>query len=160
MSDIPPPSVPLYAADAPPRARPSSYPAPFAKVMEKREKRPLGDRFGLKNFGVNLTRLQPGGQSALFHKHSRQDEFIYVLKGEPVLILESGEYPLRAGMCIGFPAGGSAHRLINPSTQDAVFLEVGDRTIGDDVVYPEDDIAATLGANGQWHYRHKDGTPY
>lgn len=159
MPQNPSSSIALYATDAPPR-RPSNYPAPFAKVMEGREKHPLGDLFGLKNFGVNLTRLKPGAKSALFHRHSQQDEFIYVLEGELVLLLESGEYQLNAGMCAGFPAGGSAHCLVNRSHQEAAFLEVGDRIIGDEVTYPEDDIRAVMGGDGKWIYTHKDGTPY
>ena len=74
--------------------------------MLKRERRALGDRFGLKNFGVNLTRLFPGGESALLHRHSKQDEFIYILQGEPTLVTDAGEISLRPGMCGGFPAAG------------------------------------------------------
>src|SRR5215210_2178737 len=79
----PPSPVAIVAASAPPRTRPSTYPEPFFSRMAKREKRPLGDLFGLKNFGVNLTRLAPGGESALLHRHSKQDEFVYILEGEP-----------------------------------------------------------------------------
>src|SRR5687768_12401653 len=75
--------IAIVASSAPPRTTPSTYPEPFFSRMAKREKRPLGDLFGLKNFGVNLTRLAPGGESALLHRHSRQDELIYVLEGEP-----------------------------------------------------------------------------
>ncbi len=94
--------------------------------MAGREKRPLGDRFGLAAFGVNHTRLAPGGQSALHHRHSKQDEFIYVLEGEPTLVSDDGETQLRPGMCAGFAAGGGAHHLENRTSRDVVILEVGE----------------------------------
>ena len=150
----------FVAAESPPRTKPSNYPEPFFTRMAKREKRPLGDRFGLTNFGVNLTRLAPGGESALLHRHSRQDEFVYILEGAPTLVTDEGEVQLAPGMCAGFPAGGVAHQLVNPSGADVVYLEIGDRTPGDEGSYPRDDIAAALGPDGGWVFTHKDGTPY
>jgi uncharacterized cupin superfamily protein len=128
--------------------------------MAKREKRPLGDLFGLRNFGVNLTRLTPGGESALLHRHSRQDEFVYILDGEPTLVTETVEIALAPGMCAGFPAQGIAHQLVNRTDCDVVYLEIGDRTAGDEGSYPRDDLKATLRPNGRWIYTHKDGRPY
>ena len=144
----------------PPRAKPSSYPEPFFSRMGRRQKRPLGDLFGLKNFGVNLTRLAPGGESSLLHRHSRQDEFIYVLEGNPTLITDAGEMVLSPGMCAGFPAQGLAHQLVNRTADDVVYLEIGDRTAGDEGSYPVDDLTAALGPDGSWIYHHKDGRPY
>jgi len=99
-----PKPVAVEAATVAPRAKPSSYPEPFAARVLGREKRPLGDLFGLTNFGVNLTRLAPGAQSALKHRHSRQDEFVFILEGEPTLLFDNDEVVLRPGMCAGFPA--------------------------------------------------------
>jgi uncharacterized cupin superfamily protein len=143
-----------------PRTKPSSYLEPFFSRMAKREKRALGDVFGLNNFGVNLTRLAPGGESALLHRHSKQDEFVYILEGEPTLVTDRGEIGLRAGICAGFPAQGIAHQLVNRTGKDVVFLEVGDRTAGDEGGYPVDDVRAALGPDGKWIYTHKDGRPY
>jgi uncharacterized cupin superfamily protein len=146
--------------DSPPRLKPSVYPEPFASRMEGRVKHPLGDLFALNNFGVNLTRLQPGAISALRHAHSKQDEFIYVLDGYPTLHTDEGLTPLRPGMCAGFKAGtGNSHRLVNDSDREVVYLEVGDRTPGDEVSYPDDDIHGHQ-VNGGWVFTHKDGTPY
>jgi uncharacterized cupin superfamily protein len=160
----PKPPIATVAADAPLRAKPTSPPFPpgmVARVAAGRDKQPLGDLFGLTNFGVNLTRLAPGGQSALRHAHGKQDEFIYVLEGEAVLVTDAGETPLSAGMCAGFKAGtGDAHHLVNRSKKDVLFLEVGDRSAGDSVTYPDDDVKAVYGADGKWKYTHKDGTPY
>jgi uncharacterized cupin superfamily protein len=151
----------IAAAEAPPKTKPSNYPEPFASRMARREKRPLGDLFGLTNFGVNLTRLTPGGMSALRHAHSRQDELVYILQGRPTLITDAGENILAPGMCAGFKAGSSdAHYLVNRTESDVVFLEVGDRSADDTVAYPDDDIQAVLGADGQWRFAHKDGRPY
>ena len=92
------PEVAVKAREAPARAKPSNYPEPFASRMAGREKRPLGELFGLRNFGVNLTRLAPGAVSSLRHAHSRQDEFIYVLEGEPTLVTNAGESVLQPGV--------------------------------------------------------------
>lgn len=150
----------LVALDMPPRTKPSNYPEPFFSRMGKRDKRPLGDMFGLKNFGVNLTRLAPGGESALLHRHSKQDELIYILEGEPTLVTDRGEVQLKPGMVSGFPAGGLAHQLVNRTDQDVLYLEIGDRTPGDEGSYPVDDIQALLGPDGKWIFTHKDGRPY
>src|SRR5690348_12428164 len=155
--------VALVAAQAPLRAKPPSPPFPaemVARVAAGRDKQPLGDLFGLTHFGVNLTRLAPGGQSALRHAHGKQDEFVYVLQGEAALITNAGETTLKAGMCAGFKAGtGDAHHLVNRSKKDVVFLEVGDRSAGDTVLYPDDDVAAVFGPDGKWKYSRKNGTP-
>jgi len=157
--DQPPPSA-ISAALAAPRRMPSSYPEAFALRMAGRSKQPLGEVFGLAHFGVNLTTLAPGAVSALHHAHSRQDEFVYVLLGRPLLRTGDETTALAPGMCAGWRAGsGIAHQLFNPGPEDAVFLEVGDRTADDQVLYPEDDLVAIL-APGGWRFTHKDGTPY
>lgn len=137
------------------------YPAPYDSVVAGRTKKKLGDLFGLSNFGVNLTQLEPGSASALFHSHSHQDEFIYVLEGTPTVKIGTEVYLMNPGECIGFKAGtGEAHHLINNSNQNVIYIEIGDRTLNDSVEYPNDDIQATLSAEGSWMLTHKDGTPY
>jgi uncharacterized cupin superfamily protein len=150
----------ILAADAPPRTKPSVYPPVFAARVAGRVKRPLGELFGLRNFGVNLTRLPPGVESALFHGHTKQDELVYILEGQPTLVTDDGEAELAPGMCAGFAAGGTAHQLVNRTTADVVYLEVGDRTPGDEVIYPREDLKATMIEPGVWGMFHKDGTPY
>ena len=155
-------SAPLAvtAQDVAPRQKPSIYPPPFAAMMQGRQKRVLGDLFGLQNFGVNLTELAPGAMSALRHCHSRQDEFIYILEGQATLITDAGETLLDTGMCAGFAAGsGDGHQLVNRSSSVVRYLEVGDRSAGDAVVYPDNDLRADF-VSGQWQFSHKDGTPY
>jgi uncharacterized cupin superfamily protein len=154
-------TVAIHAADAPPKAKQSNYPEPFAAMVAGRLKRPLGDVFGLKNFGVNLTRLAPGAVSALRHAHTVQDEFVYILEGSPVLVTDAGETSLSPGMCAGFKSGsGDAHHLVNRGSTDVVYLEIGDRNPGDAATYPDDDLQAQLNAAGQWVFTHKDGSPY
>ena len=151
----------VVAAEAKPRERSSNYPEPFAARMQGRIKRPLGDLFGLTNFGVNLTTLQPGAVSSLRHAHSRQDELVYILEGEPTLVTDEGETVLRPGMVAGFRAGsGNAHHLVNRTDRDVHYVEIGDRAERDAVSYPDDDIRAALGADGRWHFVHKDGRRY
>jgi uncharacterized cupin superfamily protein len=153
--------VAIVAFEAPPRAKQTGYPAEMAAMVAGRAKHPLGDLFGLTNFGVNLTRLAPGAYSALRHAHAKQDEFVYILEGEPTLVTDSGETQMKPGMCAGFKAGtGDAHHLVNRTKNDVVFLEVGDRSAGDSVNYPDDDVVAVFGPDGKWKYSRKDGTPY
>jgi uncharacterized cupin superfamily protein len=150
----------IAALDAPPRTKPSNYPEPFRSMMSGRTKRPLGDLFGLAHFGVNIVTLSPGAMSALRHAHTKQDEFIFVVSGSPALVTDAGRQQLAPGMCAGFQAGtGDAHRLVNESAHDVVYLEVGDRRAGDEASYPDDDLVAKLQA-GEWKFAHKDGTPY
>jgi len=160
VSDRASPPVAVVAAEAPPRAKSSNYPEPFASRMGKRDKRPLGDLFGLTNFGVNLTRLAPGGSSALRHAHAKQDEFVYVLAGQPTLVTDGGRTPMKPGMCAGFKAAtGDAHHLVNETDDDVVYLEIGDRAPGDRAVYPDDDLAVET-IDGKLNFTHKNGAPY
>jgi uncharacterized cupin superfamily protein len=150
----------LKALDVPPRAKATNYPPLFAVRVAGREKRALGDAFGLTNFGVNLTRLAPQAISSLRHAHQRQDEFVYILQGHPTLVTDEGRTALGPGMCAGFKCGtGNAHQLVNDTTEDVLYLEIGDRTPGERANYPDDDIEAVQ-INGQWRFARKDGTPY
>ena len=138
----------------------SAYPEPFKSRVARRRKQKLGDALGLKNFGVNLTTIPPGAVSALRHWHSHEDEFIYVVSGELVLVTNDGEQRLMPGMCAGFPAGrADGHCLVNRTGKDAIYLEVGDRRPEDAVTYPDDDIAGRATPQGR-RFTKKDGTPY
>ena len=150
----------ILAEDVRSRPKGSNYPEPFRTRVGEMEKRPLGNFFGLRNFGVNFSRLPPGSMSALMHSHSEQDELVYVLQGQPTLVKESTEIKLKPGMCCGFPAKGEAHHLVNRTEQDVVILEIGDRTRGDEVRYPNDDLKAGLRSDGKRGFSHTDGTPY
>jgi len=137
----------------------SRYPAPYDEPCAGRFRRCLGDAAGLTQFGVNLTRLPPGGWSSQRHWHTAEDEFVYIVQGEVVLVTDAGEETLRAGDCAGFKAGAEdGHHLQNRSTQDALVLEVGSRRPDqDEAFYPDIDLQALKGRAG---YVHKDGQPY
>ena len=140
--------------------RGSGYPEPFKSRMGDRVKRRLGDACGLTKFGVNLVTLGPGGQSALRHWHTLEDEFVYVLSGEVVLVTNEGEQTLRAGMCAGYPAGSkNGHHFINRSQKPAKYLEMGTNVPGDTAFYPDDDLMFVETQNGIV-YAHKDGRKY
>ncbi len=160
MSDPAKPPIAIYATAVPPRTGARILPEPFASRLSRRVKYPLGDAFGLKAFGVNLTRLAAGDVSSLHHRHSAQDELVYVLEGHPTLVSDQGEAELSPGMCAGFPAGGTAHHLENRTVQEVVVLEVGDRAGGDKVTYPSEDLALEFGPDGRPRFTHQDGTPY
>lgn len=154
------PARPISAADVF-SSNATNYPEPFAGIVSGRIKAKLGDAFGLSNFGVNLTRMAPGAISSLFHAHSQQDEFVYVLEGSPTLRLGDREYTMSPGECIGFAAGsGHAHQLINATGADVAYLEIGDRSRGDEVLYPNDDLAVSTTSDGERAFAHKDGRSY
>lgn len=160
MSDTAAYPVAIDAADVPARASLLSFPEPMGSRLAGRRRHPLGDAFGLKNFGVNLCRLPPGASSSPRHAHSHQDEFVYILDGAPILITDAGETPLRPGMCAGFRGGsGDAHQLVNRSDAEVVYLEVGDRSLGDTVSFA-DDYAIARDEAGRPTVVRKDGTPY
>lgn len=137
----------------------SRYPAPYDAPCRERLRRCLGNASGLSQFGVNLTRLPPGTWSSQRHWHSAEDEFIYVLEGELVLVTNDGEELLKQGNAAGFKAGvANAHHLQNRTDRDALYLEIGTRSArvgADQVDYPDIDLQIRDG-----HYAHRDGTPY
>ena len=152
--------LPALDPQAVPVVRGSGYPEPFKSRMGDRAKRRLGDACGLTKLGVNLVRLGPGGQSALRHWHTLEDEFVYVLEGEVHLVTSSGEQMLKAGMCAGYPAGKrDAHHFVNRSTRPAQYLEIGNRIDGDLALYPDDDLMWIETGQGT-AAAHKDGRPY
>lgn len=139
----------------------SMYPEPFRSRVLPREKRALGDAFGLTQVGVNLTTLYPGVESSARHFHLREDELIYVVEGEVVLCTDEGELTLGPGMCAGFPAGDrNGHQLINRSDKPARYLEISNRHPEDIAVYPDVDLAYRRDSDGRHVFEHKDGTPY
>lgn len=137
----------------------TDYPSPFDEQCRGRLRRRLSDPAGLTQFGVNLLVLPPGAWSSQRHWHTIEDEFVYVLQGEVVLVTDDGEEVLRAGDCAGFPAGvPDGHHLQNRSTQAATVLEIGTRRLADDeAFYPDIDLHALAGDAG---YAHRDGRPY
>jgi len=142
-----------------PESNATGYPEPYRADNQRRWNRRLGNHADLTNFGVNLTRIVPGGQSSHRHWHTRQDEFVYVLEGEVVLETDAGAEVLTPGMCAGFPAGrADGHRFVNRSDRDALLLVVGDRTQGDEVGYPDIDMHGRMRADGTYVFTRKDGT--
>ena len=138
----------------------SNYPQEFKALVKGRSRKRLGEVAGLTNFGVNRVTLEPGSYSSVRHWHSKQDEFIYVLAGEITLISDRGEEVLHAGDCAGFPAGeANGHHLQNKSNSIAIYLEIGDRSKGDKITYPDADLVARDSDEG-WVFTHKNGTPY
>src|SRR4029450_6020237 len=136
------------------------YPAEFRDVVKGREKQPLGNAAGLTQFGLTPPRLKPGAASALRHWHQTEDELIYVLEGELVLIENEGETVLRPGDAAGFKAGvANGHHLVNKSGRDAVFLEVGTRSKDERGHYPDNDLVMIREA-GEFRFTNKAGKPY
>ena len=136
----------------------SGYPPPFHAPCSDRTRRRLGDAGGLRDFGVNLMTLPPGGWSSQRHWHSDEDEFVYVLEGEVTLVEDDDETLLRAGECAAFPKGtGNGHHLKNQSSVTAVYLEVGSRSPDDLTTCSDIDM---MSSNADGRFVHKDGTPY
>lgn len=155
------PNPPAFDPADVPESNATLMPGPFRAAALTRWNRRLGAAIGLTNFGVNLTRIVPGGQSSYRHAHSLQDEFVMVLEGEPTLVTDGGEQVLKPGMFAGFPKGsGDAHHFLNRGDRDVVLLVVGDRTPGDEVSYPDVDLAGRPAPDGGWLFTRKDGSPF
>ncbi len=141
-----------------PERKGSGYPPLFAAAAGARIKQALGNAGGLTDFGVNFTRLPPGAWSSQRHWHTDEDEFVYMLSGELVLVTDAGEQLLAAHDCAAFPKNSAdGHHLVNRGTQLAVYLEIGSRHVRDVCHYPDIDLLwdSTVDV-----YTHKDGTPY
>jgi uncharacterized cupin superfamily protein len=138
----------------------TGYPPPYDRAVVGRERKRLGNAAGLDQFGVNLTTLKPGASSALRHWHEREDEFIYVLEGELVLIEDGGETLLKPGDAAGFKANDpNGHHLVNRSGRDAVLLEIGTRSKHERAEYSDVDLLVIRDDEGM-RYTRKNGEPY
>lgn len=136
----------------------SSYPAPFDQAVAGRTWQRLGEAGGLTQFGVNLSRIEPGQWSSQRHWHTHEDEFIHVLSGELVLVTDAGEQLMVAGDCAAFPANeANGHHLVNRSAAVATYLAIGSSDERDRCTYPDIDMLFDPDANA---YVHRDGTPY
>jgi uncharacterized cupin superfamily protein len=152
--------MPKLDIEALPRDTKTNYPPPFDRVVHGRERRRLGNAAGLDQFGVNLTTLRPGAASALRHWHEKEDEFVYIIEGELVLIEDGGETVLKAGDAAAFKANsGDGHHLVNRTTREALFLEIGTRAKHERVEYPDVDLLVVRDDRGM-RYTHKNGDPY
>ena len=150
--------MPKIDVAAVPQVRGVGYPPPFAELSAQRLRQRLGNAGGLRDFGVNLMRLPPANWSSQRHWHSHEDEFVYVLDGEVVLIEDGGETLLRAGDCAAFPKNsGNGHHLINRSGATATYLEVGSRQPADVATCSDVDLVSS---NTDGRFLHKDGRPY
>jgi uncharacterized cupin superfamily protein len=138
----------------------TGYPEPFRQAVSGRERKRLGNAVGLDQFGVNLARLKPGAASSQRHWHQHEDELVYVLEGQIVLLENDGETVLQPGDAAGWKAGvANGHQLINRTSRDAVYLEIGTRASRESVDYPDIDMRAERDGKGQ-RYVHKSGAPY
>jgi uncharacterized cupin superfamily protein len=154
-------ALPALDPDTVPECTSSSYPTEaLRRRVAGRGHRALGDALGLRSFGVNLVRLEPGARSSLRHWHTRQDEFVYVLEGEATMVTDVGPQVLGPGLCAGFPAGrADGHHFVNEGRRPALLLVVGDRLPGDEALYPDEDLRAETERCG-YRFAHRDGTPY
>ncbi|MBL8692088.1 MAG: cupin domain-containing protein [Rhodospirillaceae bacterium] len=150
--------MPKIDVAAVPERKGAGYPPPFDRPCADRVRQRLGNAGGLIDFGVNLMRLPPGNWSSQRHWHSHEDEFVFVLEGELMLVEDGGETILKAGDCAAFPKGsGDGHHLINRSDVTAVYLEVGSRSPDDMTTCSDIDMKS---ANSDGRFVRKNGTPY
>ena len=154
------PQMPAFNPFELPESNATGYPEPFRQAVLGRERKRLGNAVGLDQFGVNLSRLKPGAASSQRHWHQNEDELVYLLEGELVLVEDGGETMLRPGDAAGWKAGvRNGHCLINRTERDAVYIEIGSRAAREVANYPDIDMRAERDDKGM-RYVHKDGQPY
>jgi uncharacterized cupin superfamily protein len=140
--------------------RSTDYPPPFNKAAEGRSRHRLGLAAGLTQFGVNICTLEPGAFSSLRHWHENEDELVYVLEGEVVLCEDNGETVLKAGEAAAWKAGvPNGHCLVNRSSRDAIFIEIGSHAPKERAHYSDLDMMAVRDKAGE-HFTKQDGTRY
>jgi len=150
----------VFRAEDVPESNATGYPEPLRALNMQRYARRLGEFGGLKNFGINLVRIVPGGQSSCRHAHASQDEIVWIVEGPITLETDAGREVLETGTWVTFPKGtGDAHRFVNTTDKDVTFLVVGDKA-RDKVTYPDVDLYGEHGDDGVFRYFHKDGTAY
>jgi uncharacterized cupin superfamily protein len=152
--------MPKIDVSAMPEVRATGYPPPFDQLVGGRFRKRIGNAGGLTQFGVNLCRLEPGAASSQRHWHDEEDELVYMLQGEAVLVENDGETTLKRGDAAAFKAGvANGHHIVNRSDRDALFLEIGSRRPDERAHYSDIDLQAVV-ENGATRYLHKDGSPY
>ena len=152
--------MPKIDIDTAPVRSGTTYPEPFAGIVAGREWQSLGDVAGLTQFGVNLVRLKPGAASSARHWHEQEDEFIYMVEGELVLVEDEGETIVKPGNTAGFKAGSpNGHHLLNRTDRDAIFLVVGTRGLRERCHYPDIDLVHEQDGD-RFRLTHKSGVPY
>ena len=138
----------------------TGYPPVYADLVKGRFRKRLGRAGGLTQFGVNLCRLAPGSATSQRHWHEKEDEFVYVLDGELVLIEDEGETVLKAGDAAAFKAGvRNGHHLVNRSDRDALLLEIGTRDPNDRGEYSDVDMIFVR-EEGRDRFLRRDGSPF
>jgi uncharacterized cupin superfamily protein len=154
--------LPKIDPSSAPQTTGSRYPSPYDEPCRARTSAHLGLAAGLTQFGVNLVTLPPGDWSSQRHWHHVEDEFVFVVSGELVLVEDEGETVLRAGDSAGFKAGvQNGHHLVNRSAADAVILAVGTRDDADHGEYSDIDMRFLPGRySGSGGFMRKDGTRY
>lgn len=155
--------MPVIDPSALPPRTSSIYPEPYASMMKGRSSLRLGDAGGLTQFGVNLVMLDPGAMSSLRHWHHNEDEFVWMVEGECILVQDAGETVMRPGDCAAFPAGDTdGHHFLNRTDKVAKFLVVGTKARQETAVYSDVDMMVHLtpGQTGRAHFTHKDGTDW
>jgi uncharacterized cupin superfamily protein len=155
-------STPIHVMDISPRTSSIMPTIELQSMLKGRSKRAIGPLFGLTNFGMNHSTLEPGASSSIQHYHTKQDEMIYILSGTATLRLDEQEIILKPGDVMGFPAGRPVvHTIFNHSTtENVVYLEIGDRTSGDTAIYHSSIDLLGKENDGKWDFYHKDGSPY
>lgn len=150
--------MPKVDISAVPNRLGAGYPPPFDAPCRVRVRQRLGDAGALQDFGVNLVQLPPGGWSSQRHWHSHEDEFVYVLRGQLVLIEDGGDTILSAGECAAFPKGtGDGHHMVNRSSEPAWYIEIGSRQPADVTTCSDIDV---MSSNADGRFVHKNGRPY
>jgi uncharacterized cupin superfamily protein len=106
------------------------------------------EQLGLSGIGATL-HVVPAGKTAWpYHRHHCNDELFLVLEGAGELRIGDRRVPIRVGDCIGAPAGGEAHQIINSSSADLRYVAIANRVRADVVEYPDSGRIAVDIAHG------------
>jgi uncharacterized cupin superfamily protein len=100
---------------------------------------PFAKAFGLTKLGIHHERLPPGRRTSFPHAESAEEEFVYVIEGEPDVWLDGHLHRLKPGDGVGFPPGtGITHTFMNNTGAEVRLLVVGERSKPENrVFYPK-----------------------
>ncbi len=109
----------------------------------------VGEALGLSVLGCMLLIVPPGKTAFRYHRHHGCDEMFFIVSGEGEYRIGDKRLAVRAGDCLGAPAGGEAHQIVNTGKSELRYLGLSNNPASDLVEYPDSGkISMRVGAKG------------
>ena len=103
---------------------------------------PVGKLLGLTRIGIHHERLPPGRRTSYPHAESAEEEFVFVLEGNPDVWIDGTLHRLEPGDAVGFPAGtGICHTFLNNTDSEVRLMVIGEKAKAENRIhYPMNQV--------------------